>query len=413
MRRWLFVLGAATLLLAACGGGSVADGSGGVERALLLARSDDTLAAIDPDTGEIAYRARGGLAAGDGSVIFRTVPLDGGRTRLIGLDPGSGERSWAMALDGRLSLGAVSADGTAAALMPGEAHSAYSPQGRDRTTIVVARPGDSSVRTVELNGNLEPEAFTADGRGLFVIEYLPPMAPDRYQVRLLDLGASEVVDVYSVDKELQEAMGGTAHSQALAPDGSRLYTLYTVDGPNGREAFVHVLSLDQQWAHCVDLPASFAQAPEEAVALAASTDGRRLFVADLEGGNLAVVDTSELKTVSTSEFPGLAGERATAVVAERDRRQTLYAARGNAVLSIGMGVGARPTRWNVGSEVSGLQLSPGGDRLYVATGDSVTVLAARTGRTLKELSLPIGPITQLGLGPPPLASSREVIKCAC
>ena len=82
----------------------------------------------------------------------------------------------------------------------------------------------------------------------------------------------------SKEDELQEPMRGTARAQTVAPDGRRLYTLYTCDATADEpaEAFVHVLDLDTETASCVDLPAEFATDPLGAVAVTPS--GSRLFV---------------------------------------------------------------------------------------------------------------------------------------
>ena len=49
-------------------------------------------------------------------------------------------------------------------------------------------PAQPEPRRYMLAGNFEPEAFSLDGRALFVIEFSPPLAPYRYRVRSLDLG---------------------------------------------------------------------------------------------------------------------------------------------------------------------------------------------------------------------------------
>ena len=116
---------------------------------------------------------------------------------------------------------------------------------------------------------MEPEAFSLSGDALFVIDFVPPLAPERYRVARLDLSRGAVDDVRSTEKELQEPMRGTARAQAVAPDGQRLYTLYERDatGNAPAEAFVHVLDLVSETATCVDLPPEFATDPLGAVAV--------------------------------------------------------------------------------------------------------------------------------------------------
>src|SRR5207244_13219195 len=115
--------------------------------------------------------------------------------------------------------------------------------GRAATDLVIARADGSPPRQYSLPGNLSPEAFSSDTDALFVIQYSPPMAPDRYRVRRLDLATGTIGDVASPDADLQADMRGTAQVQSFSPDGNRLYTLYTRIEGSRRRAFVHVLSL--------------------------------------------------------------------------------------------------------------------------------------------------------------------------
>ena len=136
-------------------------------------------------------------------------------------------------------------------------------------------------RSYLVQGNVEPEAFSLSTRSLFVIEFMPPTAPDRYRVARIDLPAATERSKRrgrGYEDELQEPMRGTARAQAIAPDGRRLYTLYTRDATatEPAESFVHVLDLENERANCVDLPPEFAVEPLGAVAV--SPSGTRLYV---------------------------------------------------------------------------------------------------------------------------------------
>ena len=89
-----------------------------------------------------------------------------------------------------------------------------------------------------------------------MLQYSPPLAPTEYRVRRLDLATGGVEDVPDKGSGWADAMSGTARTHAFAPDGRRLYTLYTTGDPAAGDAtaFVHVLDLDEQWAFCVFLP---------------------------------------------------------------------------------------------------------------------------------------------------------------
>ena len=82
-------------------------------------------------------------------------------------------------------------------------------------------------------------------------------------------------------------------------------------------AFVHVLSLAEGWAFCLDLPLPFGVCPSEAHALAVSPDGRRLYVADLASGSVAAADTSRLQVIRTADI-GLADGATTGAAAHAD-----------------------------------------------------------------------------------------------
>ena len=124
-----------------------------------------------------------------------------------------------------------SEDGAMVALAPPypSGFDTYHPYSKDPTPLVIVRRGDPEPQVLSVPGNIEPEAFSLDGGSLFVIDFVPPLAPERYRVARLDLSAGTVGDVHSKEQELQEPMRGTARAQVMAPDGRRLYTLYTRD----------------------------------------------------------------------------------------------------------------------------------------------------------------------------------------
>ena len=155
-----------------------------------------------------------------------------------------------------LGVRAVSDDGSAIVLTENAVTGAnpYEPTPRARTRLTVARTGQKPT-TYLVEGNVEPEAFSLSTRSLFVIQYTPPSAPDRYRVARIDLSSHRAAAtphaVRSNEDELQEPMRGTARAQTMAPDGRRLYTLYTRDATatEPAEAFVHVLDLRARARH--------------------------------------------------------------------------------------------------------------------------------------------------------------------
>lgn len=329
-----------------------------------------------------------------------------GATHLVASDPETGAQRWSRSVAGLLSLKVVSHDGRRVALSP--LNERYYLYGRPRTKVVIVGDGLPTAQTIELDGNFEPEAFSTDGQSLFVLQYRPARRPSRYQVRRLDLNTHEVEGVYTPDADLQEAMRGTARVQAASSEGDRLYTLYTVGRGDARRAFIHVLNLEELWAHCIDLPVEFARAPESAVALTLSEDGEHLYVANSAADSVADVDTVGLTT------------RRTAPVALQDASEThaVYAADG----TLFVGSGTRVTKmdagalevirsWDVDGGVRGLQVGQGG-RLYVGLKAQIVVLDPNSGAELETVDPPgVGQIALLGRVP----RNNELGKftCAC
>jgi hypothetical protein len=271
----------------------------------------------------------------------------------------------------------------------------------------------AEARAIQLVGNYEPEAFSTDGQSLFVVEYLPPMNPTRYRVRRLDLKTEQVVGVFTVDAELQESMEGTARVQAASPDGRRLYTLYTVeDGHGARHAFVHVLSLDELWAHCVDLPPSFGTAPEQAIGISVAPDGKHLYAADTSTGTVAEIDTTSLAVTRTAPSP-IELSRGGVAHAAVGGDGTFYVAKGRQLNALDPSTLSTKDTWEMESRITGIQPASQGTRVYVGLKDQIVILDPTTGDRLGMLDPGDERIDRIGTATQPLEMLREVISCAC
>ena len=370
----------------------------------LFLRSGDDLTVVRSTPDADAIRLRNGVAAPDWSAVVQTR-----RGEVTAVDPTTGAQLWSRSVSEDLDVKLVSSGARLVALGPPSGGIGY-PTGRSTTTLVLVGSGEP--RTIELEGNYEPEAFSADGQSMFVVEYLPPRAPTHYRVRRLDLETGEVLGVYSVDAHLQEAMQGTARIQAASPDGRRLYTLYTVDVGGVQRAFVHVLSLDELWAHCVDLPTDFEVTDESAIALAVSPDGRRLHVADTASDTVVEVDTARLGVTRTVSAD-VGTDRGVAHAATGPDG-TVFVARGSRVVALDVGTLSARRSWDLERRITGIQLARDGRRLYVGLRDEVVVLDTLGGERLAVLD-PAGieTIDELGRAARQLSDVRDVIKCAC
>jgi hypothetical protein len=312
---------------------------------------------------------------------------------------------------------AVSDDGRAVALSEGATTGAnpYVPQARATTNITVVERGERP-HTYRVDGNVEPEAFSLSKRSLFVIEYTPPTAPTRYRVARLDLaGRSRTVRpraVRSNEDELQEPMRGTARAQALAPDGRRLYTLYTRDATatEPAEAFVHVLDLERERATCVDLPAEFATSPVGAVAV--SPSGTRVYVVAPATAAVAEIDAAGLALTRTGRLMAASSEatvRATATDAD-----SLYVAVAGTVTRVALRDLRPVAAFPVAGTVTGVQPAPDGAGLLVSLTDRLVVVDPRTGAWTRELAtLSVGRIDHVAPALPPIVHEADDIQCAC
>ena len=405
-RRWSVAV-VVVFALAGCAGARTGPTP---EDVLFLRAGSDVTLVRDLPTGE-AIRVPNAVPSTDWSAVVRAVP-NGDLTRVVAIDPPSGAELWSRTVPGHLEVKVASRRGRLVALGHPRGPGAY-PPGRSSTRFVILRDDGSDPVTIDLQGNFDAEAFSTDGRSLFVVQYLPAEDPVRYQVRRLDLTTHEVVGVYSVDAHLQEAMRGTARIQAASADGRRLYTLYTLQLADGTtRAFVHVLSLDELWAHCVDLPAEFAAAAETDIALSVTPDGHRLFVADAGSGSVAEVDTQALAVgrTATADF-GSGGGVAQAVA---DPSGILYLGKGRNLIALDVADFSPDGSWDLEGRITGIQAANEGNRLYVGLRNQIEVIDTMTGDQLETLDPEhLDTIEQLGQSTRMLTDERKEFTCAC
>lgn len=169
------VLGAAALVL------SLGDDAPASDRVLVTSDSG-TVSLIDTvgDSG-VVYSIENAYAAPDSETIYR-IKVEGTDTQIDEIDAVDGSLVGSQTVPGVLEIVAVSPDGDAVALMPdyGGAPGLYAPAPREETSITVARNDGSAARTYDLEGNFEPETFSLDEDTLFLVEFWPPLNPDRY-----------------------------------------------------------------------------------------------------------------------------------------------------------------------------------------------------------------------------------------
>src|SRR3954465_5440752 len=202
-----------------------------------------------------------GVNAGPGGVAggaVRYVTLDGTRGTVLAAgarDGGKGVRP--RPLRGRFTIPAVAYDGSPSGLAAdGRTLVLIRPRAsfpQRTTTLAVLDAGTLHMRrVVRLGGDFSFDAIAPDGRALYLIHYLSPSDPTRYEVRRFDVAAGRLRAGAIVDpRERDEAMRGFPVTRATSPDGRWAYTLY--DG-GGHAPFVHALDTASATARCIDLP---------------------------------------------------------------------------------------------------------------------------------------------------------------
>jgi hypothetical protein len=402
---------AVSILGVGCARSSDPSGSAPAPQDVLFVRNDRSVTLVRDLPDGDAVRMSGAVPALDWSAVVQ-ASVDDRVTSVTAVDTSSGKELWAEDVPGTFDAKVASSDARYVALGPPGDGTGY-PIGRTTTPLVVLRADGSGPSTYQLEGNYEPEAFSSDGKSLFVIEYLPPRNPTSYQVRRLELTTGEVVGVYTPHEELQEAMEGTARIQAASPDGRRLYTLYSFRDAQGTpHAFIHVLDLRDLWAHCINLPGSFATSPQKAMAITVAPSGDTVYVADAAADVVAQVDTRSLSVARTSDVDfGVSGFPAQVAVGSND---VLYVSSGTRLLAVDPATLTQRRTWYMTEDITGLQPANDGRRLYVGLKDQIVMIDTASGQEVGTLTpADLGRIGQLGQttrlpGEPP-----SDFTCAC
>lgn len=409
MSRWwsTFLIFVAALAVAGCGSAE----TNAADDDLLFISAAGRVAVVESGESAPSFRGRNATPSSTWSTVVQSS-WRGNTTKLVALDPATGDERWETVVGDYQRVQIVSHDGSLVALSPVNERSYL--RGRAHTRLGIAGSASPEPRLYELEGNFEPEAFSTDGKSLFVISYVPPRKPTNYQVRRLDLVTGKVTGVYTPDAHLQRSMGGTARIQAASPDGTLLYTLYTLAGDEDSEprAFVHVLSLDELWAHCIELPKGFETSDEASAAITVAPDGSRAYLADSITEAMVEIDTKKLEVARTGTVNLDPGSGTHLSVAADN---TLYAASGVDVIAVDLGSFVEKNAWMMFSTITGLQIGNDPHHLFVGVRDRIIVLDVTTGLRLDSID-PAGIRRIDGFGPvmPPVQEEEAAnFTCAC
>jgi outer membrane protein assembly factor BamB len=331
---------------------------------------------VGAKTGEVVFRAPDGVASPDSSTIVQAQAIDSG-TRVVASDARTGVARWSHDVAGTRRVRVVAPGGRFVALVDGSLTAPAAP--RAATSIAIATA--TGTRTVRLPGNLDPEAFSVNGRYLYVLDFLPAMDPTRYSVRRIDLKTNRVEPVPDRDGGVGEPMPGYARTQLMSPDGTQLYTFYASvepvhDGDETYHAWVHVLNLGEGWAHCVDLDEKIGVSGDTNPALAVSPDGSRLFVTDGTTGALVAVDTKSLRVVRIRFLPALGSIQPPSLLATDG--STLFTGSGYSGLATidARTLRPKPEQILTDATIRALRIDRSREALYVLTAEQLLVLDA-------------------------------------
>jgi len=401
LRKLMATVSVAALGLAACTKAPDDSANRPVPPETLLLSTQAGPLVVQVPSGSVLFERPGTVASLGGSWLLSATP-SAGSTLLETVDGADAEPASDVRLDGTLDVRVVSESGAGVALMDPlpDGWDPEVPLPRSRTSIVVADPtGAEEPRTYDLRGNFEPEAFSTDDRQLFMIQHLPAEAPTVYRVTVLDLKRGRVYPVFGPYKTPPERMPGIRLQQIISPNADQLYTLYSSARPgyaphhdtvpnDATVSFVHVLSLQEGWAHCVGLPEELWDRPASEQAMATSPNGRLLYIVDATLGLVTVMDTASLEIRTAPIDLAVPGVRHTSAVVSADGSALFVATSGehSGVTRIDTDTFEVLRTWET-DDVSGLGLSADGERLYVAFDDRVEVMDATSGSELAGVAV--------------------------
>ena len=303
--RWFGVVGAGLLVVAGCSGSqsSPSDVETVAPAPASSLESSPTASLAPPAFGVARIQTADGLltidlASGKSSFVDGLVNADW--TRIASVDKGvatlvdaaSREVLRSTNVPDGLDVAAISADGRLVAYSESPQYGLRGlPKSRATTRVAIVSPSavrNAPAKVLDLAGNLVPEAFSTDGRYLFVLDYVPAAAPDHYEVRAIDLITGAKSDVGGRPKEVveDEQMQGNVRTSLYSPSREMLFTLYSEYGEEGK-AFIHALNLSERWSYCIDLPDSGRFGDGQAT-LAMSKDNKLYVLGD--SGQIAQVD---------------------------------------------------------------------------------------------------------------------------
>ncbi len=270
----------------------------------ITVREPRGFALIDSLTGSRERVLPLGVLAADWSTLY-AEDLRDGKTIVRAFSVATGQPLRETALDGFYHLPSVGLNGMPAGLSPdGRWLALYAADRAKSRYVVLDTNFTQAPKRVELDGNFTYDALSNDGNLLFLIQYVAPDQPNKYQVRAYDLGRGALRPQAVVDKTAgQPIMQGERQATVASPDGQWLFSLYlnASKGP-----FIHALNVSAGFASCIFLPRGDGAYGERDFqwSMAMTPDGSRLFAANGALGKVAEIDTGQLRVRRQATLPG-------------------------------------------------------------------------------------------------------------
>jgi hypothetical protein len=341
-------------------------------------REPGAFVVYDPSTARprLSLPAQGMLSADRKHYYFARPDLPS-TTLLAGFDVDTSGVTELFSQGGQWRLTGVSATGRWIVLtrIPGEAEKqTWLRANQWKTELQIVDPTDAHVaHSVELDGNFDVDAISADGTSLFLIQHLPVLNPDHYQVRLYDLIGNQLQDGALVDKRApDEVMVGEPWDAVASPDGEWLLTLYLRTRQN--TAFIHALNLENKFAMCIDLPSGTKDLSLlKHYTLALAPDGRTVYAINPALGTLAIVDLDQFEVSRLVSYPARLPANAKSQLDAPPGRSTVsqdgravYFSDGSAVWLYDTQTQTVKSLRQMTTPVLGLYASADGKQLYIA-----------------------------------------------
>ena len=213
-------------------------------------------------------------------------------------------------------------------------------------------------------------------------------------MRRLDLDSGVVEDVFTPHGELQGTTGRSRGYRPPAPTAS-VSTRCTRSRDKGRTRRSFTSSTSDEMGALHRSPAEFVPSAARSTAMATMPDGT-LLVANASTGELPEIDPVGLAIARSTSIEMPIGTGRSSAVADGE---TLYLASGTEVIAVDISTLSVKERWTLDEKITGLQITPDGELLYLGLSNDLAKLDVASGDIETIASSGIGKIRRFGPAP--------------